>query len=103
MKQEELQVIKERVAKATEGPWHRMFKVGIEIHAENEWAPVISEDEGVALYSDADFIIHARQDVPELIAEVERLREALEKIAYTPTFERLCDVEKYAADILEGE
>lgn len=34
--------------------------------------------------------------------ENKMLREALEKIAYTPTFERQCDVEAYASQILEG-
>lgn len=35
--------------------------------------------------------------------ENQKLRKALEKIAYTPTFERLCDVEVYAAKILEDD
>jgi len=70
---EQLNAIKERAEKATPGPWHRMYKVGIEIHAENEWAPVIEEDVGVVRYSDADFIIKSREDIPQLVAEVERL------------------------------
>ncbi|MFD2869870.1 hypothetical protein ACFSY7_15360, partial [Kurthia populi] len=37
-------------------------------------------------YNDAEFIAHARQDVPALIAEVERLREALLLIQNSDTW-----------------
>jgi len=62
--------IKEREEKATAGPWRR--------------SPLIDG----ALYtvarcrvceSDMDFISHARNDIPALVAEVERLRAELKE------------------------
>lgn len=37
-----------------------------------------ASDFGDLTMADAEFLAHARQDIPELIAEVQRLREALE-------------------------
>ena len=85
MKQEELQVIKDRYEKAASGPWefrddnegteYRPFWVVSENNADSgEWLAEIH----VGSELDAEFIAHARQDVPALIEEVERLREALE-------------------------
>lgn len=92
LSQEQINAIKEREAKATPGPWHQMFKVGIEIHAENEWAPVIEEDVGVVRYPDADFIIAAREDIPQLVAEVERLGEvAVARYHLNKSWERIAD------------
>ncbi len=47
--QDDLNMIKERAEKVTHGPW----------------------------YADAEFIAHAREDIPRLVAEVERLRKAI--------------------------
>lgn len=47
--QDDLNMIKERAEKVTHGPW----------------------------YADAEFIAHAREDIPRLVAEIERLREAI--------------------------
>ena len=82
-----LSEIAARVNKATPGPWIRCPIMG--------WAHIISEptnkkvtgtydlDEGgiCSTEKDSDFIRHARQDIPFLLAEVERLREALRLIS----------------------
>lgn len=71
--QEELTAIRERVEKATEGPWQPYYEYDGE-------ARVISHtnDYGeVATYMEEDnaaFIAHARQDIPKLLAEIDRLR-----------------------------
>lgn len=84
MNAEQLQVIKERADKAACSPW--------EFRDENEGTEyfpfwVISKDGAdsgewlaevhVGDVSDAEFIAHAREDVPALIAEVERLQADL--------------------------
>lgn len=76
MNQEQLNAIKERVAKATPGPW---------IIEESRFGSfnAASVDENYDLpaclmkKNDADFVTNAREDVPALVAEVERLRETL--------------------------
>ncbi|WP_342441267.1 hypothetical protein MHB65_18095 [Lysinibacillus sp. FSL K6-0075] len=103
MKQEQLNAIKERVAKATLGPWKVrndnegteyfpfwvVSKLGLD---SGEWFAELH----VGDISDAQFIANAREDVPALIAEVERLREALKFYAEETKYERveLCDGDK---------
>ena len=81
MPQEELDTIRRRVAAATRGPWSR-------------WAGWDRQDNCVKSDSredmhtvadvipeadDAAFIAHARTDIPALLAEVDRLRAALDQ------------------------
>ena len=110
MTDEELDAIKARVEKATEGPWcwencgekGNDLIVGIALHVGSDepcrgQVPPDSYDEHrheyvdavarksallseMATSFDAAFIAHARADIPALIAEVERLREALLRI-----------------------
>lgn len=71
--------IKKRAEAATEGPWNKFPIV------DNDEFVVIGGDmvaETVYEEADATFIAHARQDVPALLAEVERLRKALEDVVY---------------------
>ncbi|SCX52158.1 hypothetical protein [Lysinibacillus fusiformis] len=74
MKQEQLNAIKERVAKATQGPW--LFSKYGNVILNNNYEIT----EGFANKLDALFIANARKDVPALVAEVERLHKALEKV-----------------------
>lgn len=88
MKQEQLNAIKERVAKATPGPWkvysdEFSTRIGSElIHPQLKApAPVITEafhsNDKVGIYisaKDSNFIVNAIVDVPALVAEVERLK-----------------------------
>lgn len=85
----DLEAIKERVARATEGSWEvvKSDKKGVQIgttwaHPQIKAAVAVVTTakslKGVTTYikdDDAQFIAHARQDVPALIAEVERLRD----------------------------
>jgi hypothetical protein len=85
-----LQEIKEREAKATPGPWEYLpGEFNYDDEAENHpgsihqvetgdnrgwWIAAIEElFEGQTL-ANADFIAHAREDIPALVAEVERLQ-----------------------------
>lgn len=95
MNKEQLNAIKKRAEKATSGPWkvyQDEFSTRISselIHPQLKGpAPVITEAHDVhgviGIYisaNDTDFIVHAREDVPALIAEVERLRGVLEEMA----------------------
>ena len=72
-----LKEIKERVVKATPGPWI------VEASRYEGKYNAASIDENYDLPAclmnseDAKFIVHARQDVPDLLAEVERLQTDL--------------------------
>lgn len=67
----DLNAIKKRAEHATEGPWYftefDRYHISPDIEDGMEIAEAYAEH-------DAAFIAHARQDVPALIAEVERLR-----------------------------
>ena len=65
---EELKAIEERAAKAAEGPW--TWSKANDGRA-NVWAP---DGVGLVPEDDADFIAHARTDVPALCAEIRRLK-----------------------------
>jgi len=78
--QEQLNAIKERVANATPGPW-----LVEESRYEGRFNAA-SADENYDLpaclmgIEDTDFLTHAREDVPALVAEVERLNKELNKL-----------------------
>ncbi|MFJ7841611.1 hypothetical protein ACIQXG_19445 [Lysinibacillus sphaericus] len=73
MDQEQLNAIKERVAKTSVGPW---------IVVEEEFIQNVSSVIGAIHFSkDAHFIAHARKDMPALIAEVERLQALIKELA----------------------
>jgi hypothetical protein len=81
MKRKELEAIKARCDAATDGPWkirRRFDWVVLDPYGDS----VISGDDGPSEafhldLADAEFIAHAREDVPRLVGEVERLRECL--------------------------
>ena len=84
MKKNELEAIKRRCNAATVGPW------GI-VELDGKWVVGIMrgglkdrvwiEDSScIERREDADFIAHAREDVPALLAEVERLRAILKAV-----------------------
>lgn len=77
MSVERLAQIRVREGAATKGPWH------LERHEPTLARLVVSEDctldisfgyIGNRTEGDAEFVAHARDDVPDLLAEVERLR-----------------------------
>src|SRR5690625_297831 len=80
----DLTAIRERAEKATQGRWY--YEVDGDLYSDktrdrvmypymsSESIPYIKISE-----SDATFIAYARQDIPKLLAEIERLRETLDK------------------------
>lgn len=99
-----LEAIKNREILATQGPWKivKSEETGVQIgttweHGQLEdCVPVVTTAHGVSgttIYindNNAEFIAHARQDVPALIAEIERLQNELAKT------QRLLDVTELA-------
>jgi len=83
MNAEQLNAIKERAAKATPGPWRSAGLYGVRTQNDEALSiPLRPED--------ATFIAYAREDVPALVAEVERLRAELEDIIAVATEEASC-------------
>ena len=89
----DLEAIKARAAAATEGPWEWDDPtIGQHWSRPEPWATVVDDEVNCGGYcyggssspikSDADgqFIAHAREDIPVLLAEVERLREEREEL-----------------------
>ena len=111
MDQKHLNAIKERVAKATLGPWKvvKSEETGVQIGTTWEsgqlknCVPVVTTAHGVEFVTiyindnNSNFIAHARDDVPALVAEVERLRQALTEILDFNTF----DLAKFETEVIE--
>ena len=90
---EEIEAIRERCEKATPGPWHpdkypeyiwgpKAQMVG-DFQAEDLLPGAVMRMRGVGaklpIKENADFIAHARTDIPKLLAEIDRLKGELEK------------------------
>ena len=73
MNEKELAEIEERAAKATEGRWIFQKAWATSDILDNTGADIAGNVER----RNAAFIAHARQDIPALLAEVERLKAAL--------------------------
>ncbi|MEK5323319.1 hypothetical protein [Aeribacillus sp. FSL M8-0254] len=74
--QAELNEIKERAEKATSCPW--------QVASTTDGEYIIDCDEWVVAATferkeDAYFVAHAREDIPRLVAEVERLRDVISR------------------------
>lgn len=79
----DLEALKELAGRATAGPWHTL-RGGSSVFVRNEGGRVVATDRKPYFESHDDedaataaFIAASREAVPALIAEVERLREAL--------------------------
>ena len=93
MTDKELADIRERLEKATPGPWehthkdckHFMSSDFVDRKGDDIGVGLVTSDinqDNADLYAtdaDMEFIAHARQDVPILLAEVERLQAELDK------------------------
>lgn len=79
MSPEQLQAIRERAEKATQGPWQRGTGYQGDVYSRSGIVIVDTEDSGSPRQiRDATFIAHARQDIPDLLAYVAELEaEAL--------------------------
>jgi len=76
--EDEIAEIKRRCAAATPGPW-TSYVEGREQMSGSDFIKTGGEDIYLtgATAADQDFIAHARQDVPKLVAEVKRLEKLL--------------------------
>lgn len=88
MDEAKLSEIEARASSATPGPWlmeHDVWHPVIRQSQFDGFGPIVCReangDSGLRWHPNADFISHAREDVPALVAEVRRLREALEAAA----------------------
>lgn len=88
MTEEDLRDIEERASKAKAGPWRFGYEWGNAGDFEDDWHRIAGpggqvcgnygyEEGGVIREEDAAFIAHSREDIPALVAEVRRLREAM--------------------------
>jgi len=83
MTDDELNEIEARANKATPGRWKHVDMRRHQIICENKY---ICEDKyigGIEDYENANFITHAREDVPNLLAEVRQLRAERDAIIKT--------------------
>lgn len=105
MNQEQLNAVKERVAKATSGPWeYDNEERGIWNNGGFNYLGTVTLS-----HIDADFIANAREDVPALVAEVEYLREMLRdtrkivrrKVSEVKTLQNACKKHKAKQEALE--
>lgn len=105
MNAEKLNEIKERAEKATSGPWLALYEgTNAEIYSTKtaeDICEITAKDEYHA--EDAEFISNAREDVPALVAEVERLQAQLEKCEGLLSWAHdvLDDVHCYETDVYE--
>ena len=117
MTPEALQAIRERVRRATPEPWvirrlsnheeHQGFVQGPRAKPEDPYdIEILGEDD--TLYptraGDLDFIAHVREDIPTLLAEVERLQ--VERASATEAFEdhrnKVAELEALAKQLVEA-
>lgn len=86
--EEQLAAIKARAEAATPGPWQRFTPYGIGVESGN--GPVPLKVAWAAQENDAAFISAAREDVPALLEEVERLRKQLDGLKKIAAFSMGC-------------
>ncbi|MGP1393961.1 MAG: hypothetical protein ACTS3R_00430 [Inquilinaceae bacterium] len=77
---EKLKAIRDRCEAATAGPW-KSYIEGRDHESGSSFIMTSAEDIELSGATDADqdFIAHARQDVPQLVDEVKRLRQRLKE------------------------
>lgn len=94
----DLDAIRERADAATKGPWHVEYcgERGYPQRVCNDAAVTVADTHwgGGGLAPDAEFIAHAREDVPALLAEIQQLRAELEAVR---------GVEQWAALYRDGD
>ena len=100
MTEEELNEIKARAEAATPGPWQALPYQDIDNGVFVDYWDITAGVDGICVAEkikepDAWFMSEARQDVPALVEEVERLRAALEKFAQKDSYDTEHDEEVY--------
>jgi hypothetical protein len=79
---EQLKQIEERCNKATTGPWKGFWR-GNTVKSHYIWSPVEQKNICSSISpktKNADFIAHARQDIPDLLAYVRELQTAARSV-----------------------
>lgn len=84
MKSRDLKAIKARCEAATPGPWQTTVFYGVSSPKSKGYSvdtdKYVGVVEEVSLKKDAEFIAHAREDVPKLVAEVEQLQSRIRQL-----------------------
>ena len=78
-----IEEIRERVEKATPGPWaYGEFKTADRPDGALLIGPKFKSTKSGVMYrvEDANFITHAREDIPALLAEIDRLKAGLNAV-----------------------
>jgi len=73
-----LSEVRERVERASPGPWERRKMAVI---SDEYYIADMQRGPDYMAHADGDFIAHARQDLPRLLRIVERCREVLASLA----------------------
>ena len=112
----EIEAIRKRAEKATEGPWE--WVACDELH-ETEMPELGNGKESIMSFGDremyyptegtppntedAEFIAHARTDIPKLLAEIDRLNELIDKAEglLSDAHDLLDDVHCYETEVYE--
>jgi SMC interacting uncharacterized protein involved in chromosome segregation len=76
---EELEAMRKRAEAATPGPWY-VDVFGDEVRS-NESDLSVAYD--ITDEANAEFIAHAREDIPKLLAEIERLNDVIKQLTET--------------------
>ncbi|MBO0602756.1 hypothetical protein I2483_13895 [Sporosarcina sp. E16_3] len=109
MTKEQIEAIRKRAEATTEGEWTNFDDVLCEYVNEVYEYDRLTEGIGerIAVCStikDADFIANAREDIPALLAEVERLRTIIDDLLYDMTNEDCTDqfvINQIHAELIE--
>jgi hypothetical protein len=106
---EELEAIRKRAEAATPGPWGYADRDNVVFTANADYKYAVEIAEEVGHKFDGEFIAHAREDVPKLLAEIERLRRELSFIAHVDLVKNAYDkehiavsVQSWALNVLDG-
>jgi hypothetical protein len=77
---EELEAIRKRAEAATPGPWGYADRDNVVFTANADYKYAVEIAEEVGHKFDGEFIAHAREDVPKLLAEIARLNSQLSEL-----------------------
>lgn len=78
----ELKAMEARCNAASYGPWRVWYCENISVCQEGDGDPLIADfgDERSEMGPDAEFVAHAREDLPRCLAEIKRLKRKLKKL-----------------------
>ena len=82
LSEKEIEAIRKRAEKATEGSWaHEILCHEQRRYTVGSFKGDLTVIGDIANEEDAEFIVHAREDITELLAEIERLNKIIEECA----------------------